>query len=88
MLEADVAIVGAGAAGLSLAHRLSRRAPGEPRLSVILLDAPPGPLRPLAAPGASGRRGPARTTRLSAPSGGDCGRAPPRAGSSSTTSRP
>ncbi|WP_215452676.1 lycopene cyclase family protein [Streptomyces sp. ATCC 21386] len=46
MLEADVAIVGAGAAGLSLAHRLSRRAPGEPRLSVILLDAPPGPLRP------------------------------------------
>ncbi|ULR55451.1 lycopene cyclase family protein [Streptomyces deccanensis] len=46
MLEADVAIVGAGAAGLSLAHRLSRRAPGAPRLSVILLDAPPGPLRP------------------------------------------
>lgn len=46
MLEADVVIVGAGAAGLSLAHRLSRRAPGEPRLSVILVDAPPGPLRP------------------------------------------
>lgn len=46
MLEADVAIVGAGAAGLSLAHRLCRRAPGARRLSVILLDAPPGPLRP------------------------------------------
>lgn len=46
MLEADVAIVGAGAAGLSLAHRLSRTAPGSRRLSVILLDAPPGPLRP------------------------------------------
>ncbi|MFF5361866.1 lycopene cyclase family protein [Streptomyces scabiei] len=46
MLEADVAIVGAGAAGLSLAHRLSRPAPGGPRLSVLLLDAPPGPSRP------------------------------------------
>lgn len=45
MLEADVAIVGAGAAGLSLAHRLSRTAPGSRRLSVILMDAPPGPLR-------------------------------------------
>lgn len=46
MLETDVAIVGAGAAGLSLAHRLARRAPGARRLSVLLLDAPPGPLRP------------------------------------------
>ncbi|MDT0566131.1 lycopene cyclase family protein [Streptomyces sp. DSM 3412] len=46
MLEADVVIVGAGAAGLSLAHRLSRRAPGAPRMSVVLVDAPPGPLRP------------------------------------------
>ncbi|MDX3710431.1 lycopene cyclase family protein [Streptomyces europaeiscabiei] len=46
MLEADVAIVGAGAAGLSLAHRLSRTAPGSRHLSVILMDAPPGPLRP------------------------------------------
>ncbi|MEU1479190.1 lycopene cyclase family protein [Streptomyces sp. NPDC005760] len=46
MHEADVAIIGAGAAGLSLAHRLSRPAPGTRRLSVVLLDAPPGPLRP------------------------------------------
>ncbi|MFJ2398179.1 lycopene cyclase family protein [Streptomyces sp. NPDC087843] len=46
MLEADVAIVGAGAAGLSLAHRLSCPAPGARRLSVLLLNAPPGPLRP------------------------------------------
>ncbi|MFE7762511.1 lycopene cyclase family protein [Streptomyces sp. NPDC057438] len=46
MLKADVAIVGAGAAGLSLAHRLSRGTPGDRRLSVLLMDAPPGPLRP------------------------------------------
>ncbi|WP_371667287.1 lycopene cyclase family protein [Streptomyces sp. NBC_00289] len=46
MLEADVAIVGAGAAGLSLAHRLACPAPGTRRLSVLLVDAPPGPLRP------------------------------------------
>jgi lycopene beta-cyclase len=46
VLEADVAVVGAGAAGLSLAHRLSRRAPGERRVSVVLVEAPPGPLRP------------------------------------------
>ncbi|MFD9007035.1 lycopene cyclase family protein [Streptomyces sp. NPDC059582] len=46
MLEADVAIVGAGAAGLSLAHLLSHRAPGRRRLSVLLVNAPPGPLRP------------------------------------------
>ncbi|MFF3504584.1 lycopene cyclase family protein [Streptomyces sp. NPDC003247] len=46
MLEAEVAIVGAGAAGLSLAHRLTRPVPGAGRLSVVLVDAPPGPLRP------------------------------------------
>lgn len=46
MLEADVAIVGAGAAGLSLAHRLAGGAPGPRGPSVVLLDAPPGPLRP------------------------------------------
>jgi lycopene beta-cyclase len=46
MQEADVAIIGAGAAGLSLAHRLSRPAPGAQNLSVVLVDAPPGPLRP------------------------------------------
>ncbi|OIK29251.1 lycopene cyclase family protein [Streptomyces malaysiense] len=46
MHEADVAIIGAGAAGLSLAHRLSCPAPGARGPSVVLLDAPPGPLRP------------------------------------------
>ncbi|MDR6975997.1 lycopene beta-cyclase [Streptomyces sp. 3330] len=46
MSEADVAIVGAGAAGLTLAHRLSSPAPGARRLSVLLVDAPAGPLRP------------------------------------------
>ncbi|MFI5976070.1 lycopene cyclase family protein [Streptomyces sp. NPDC051452] len=46
MREADVAVVGAGAAGLSLAHRLSGHVPGRRTPSVILLDAPPGPLRP------------------------------------------
>ncbi|MFJ1568640.1 lycopene cyclase family protein [Streptomyces erythrochromogenes] len=44
MLKADVAIIGAGAAGLSLAHRLNGH--GAPAPSVILVDAPPGPLRP------------------------------------------
>ncbi|GGW97755.1 lycopene cyclase [Streptomyces malachitofuscus] len=46
VLDAEVAIVGAGAAGLSLAHRLSRTVPGTPAPSVVLVDAPPGPLRP------------------------------------------
>ncbi|MFD6529877.1 lycopene cyclase family protein [Streptomyces sp. NPDC060184] len=45
MPYADVVIVGAGAAGLSLAYRLC--APGaRVGLSVLLVDAPPGPLRP------------------------------------------
>ncbi|MDF3301534.1 lycopene cyclase family protein [Streptomyces tropicalis] len=46
VVETDVAIVGAGAAGLSLAHRLARRPPGPRRPSVALVTAPPGPLRP------------------------------------------
>ncbi|MEW1871419.1 lycopene cyclase family protein [Streptomyces caelestis] len=46
MLDAEVAIVGAGAAGLSLAHRLSRTAPDSRAPAVVLVDAPPGPLRP------------------------------------------
>ncbi|MFG1811619.1 lycopene cyclase family protein [Streptomyces sp. NPDC049040] len=46
MPDADVVIVGAGAAGLSLAHRLCAPAPGASRPSVVLVDAPPGPLRP------------------------------------------
>ncbi|WP_030769931.1 lycopene cyclase family protein [Streptomyces sp. NRRL F-2664] len=46
MLKADVAVIGAGAAGLSLAHRLSGEVPGALTPSVVLVDAPPGPLRP------------------------------------------
>lgn len=46
MLDAEVAIVGAGAAGLSLAHRLAKTAPGTRSPSAVLVDAPPGPLRP------------------------------------------
>ncbi|WKV75889.1 lycopene cyclase family protein [Streptomyces sp. PCS3-D2] len=44
MLKADVAVIGAGAAGLSLAHRLNGH--GGPAPSVVLIDPPPGPLRP------------------------------------------
>ncbi|WP_411083329.1 FAD-dependent oxidoreductase [Streptomyces sp. cmx-18-6] len=43
MPDPDVVIVGAGAAGLSLAYHLC--APGGVPLSVVLVDAPPGPLR-------------------------------------------
>ncbi len=46
MLDADVAVIGAGAAGLSLAHRLSGHDSGARTPSVLLVDAPPGPLRP------------------------------------------
>ncbi|MFD9080122.1 lycopene cyclase family protein [Streptomyces erythrochromogenes] len=46
MLKADVAVIGAGAAGLSLAHRLSGHASGARFPSVLVVDAPPGPLRP------------------------------------------
>ncbi|MCH0564198.1 MULTISPECIES: lycopene cyclase family protein [unclassified Streptomyces] len=46
MPETEVAVVGAGAAGLSLAHRLADRVPGTRTPSVVLVDAPPGPLRP------------------------------------------
>ncbi|MET9764620.1 lycopene cyclase family protein [Streptomyces sp. NPDC006372] len=44
-LEADVAVVGAGAAGLSLALRLARPPAGARRLDTVLLAAPPGPAR-------------------------------------------
>ncbi|MFI7311869.1 lycopene cyclase family protein [Streptomyces hygroscopicus] len=46
MREADIVVVGAGAAGLALADRLTR--PGGPRPvpSVVLVSAPPGPARP------------------------------------------
>ncbi|MFH0520025.1 lycopene cyclase family protein [Streptomyces sp. M41] len=46
MLETDVAVVGAGAAGLSLAHRLSGHLTAMRTPSVVLVEAPPGPLRP------------------------------------------
>ncbi|MEU5895248.1 lycopene cyclase family protein [Streptomyces venezuelae] len=46
MQDADIAIVGAGAAGLSLAHRLAVDRPGGPMPSVVLIDAPAGPLKP------------------------------------------
>ncbi len=46
MGDADVVIVGAGAAGLCLAHQLRSPAAGPRPPSVVLLDAPPGPLRP------------------------------------------
>ncbi|MER8115986.1 lycopene cyclase family protein [Streptomyces sp. NPDC094031] len=46
MPDTDVAVVGAGAAGLSLAHRLAGGVPGLRTPSVVLVDAPPGPLRP------------------------------------------
>lgn len=46
-LDTDIVIVGAGAAGLSLAHRLSPAdACGAPGVSVTLVGPPPGPLRP------------------------------------------
>ncbi|MFF0586971.1 lycopene cyclase family protein [Streptomyces sp. NPDC003781] len=46
MLDADIVVVGAGAAGLCLAHRLpARESPGAVS-SVVLVDPPPGPLRP------------------------------------------
>ncbi|OQR63123.1 lycopene cyclase [Streptomyces maremycinicus] len=60
MSEADVAIVGAGAAGLTLAHRLSTPAPGARRLSVLLVEAPAGPLRPPRRTWCFWERGPGR----------------------------
>lgn len=46
MPDADVVIVGAGAAGLSLAHRLCAPSAEPHRPTVVLVDAPSGPLRP------------------------------------------
>ncbi|MGW7251799.1 lycopene cyclase family protein [Streptomyces decoyicus] len=46
MQDADAVIVGAGAAGLSLAYRLCEPAAGARRLRVLLVDAPRGPLTP------------------------------------------
>ncbi|MET9467742.1 lycopene cyclase family protein [Streptomyces sp. NPDC006544] len=45
--DADVTVVGAGAAGLSLAVGLVETTPrGRPAATVIVVEAPPGPLRP------------------------------------------
>ncbi|WP_043405373.1 MULTISPECIES: lycopene cyclase family protein [Streptomyces] len=44
-LKADVAVVGAGAAGLSLAVRLARPPTGAEPPRTVLLAAPPGPVR-------------------------------------------
>ncbi|WP_344362354.1 lycopene cyclase family protein [Streptomyces gobitricini] len=49
MVDTEVAIVGAGAAGLSLAHHLCAPGPGPGGRGpsrVVLVDAPAGPLRP------------------------------------------
>lgn len=45
MPQRDIVIVGAGAAGLTLAHELGAPTDGSP-VSVVLVNAPPGPLRP------------------------------------------
>ena len=48
MRRVEVAIIGAGAAGLSLADRLAGRLAGgrRPVSSVLVIEAPPGPIRP------------------------------------------
>lgn len=46
MTGVDIAVVGAGAAGLALTDALVSRAPDGAVPSVTLLEAPPGPLRP------------------------------------------
>ncbi|WP_079194229.1 lycopene cyclase family protein [Streptomyces sp. CB02923] len=46
MYDTEVAVVGGGAAGLSLAHRLCDAPAGVRRPEVTVVDAPPGPLRP------------------------------------------
>ncbi|WP_432009885.1 lycopene cyclase family protein [Streptomyces cucumeris] len=45
-IHGDIVIVGAGAAGLSLAYRLCAQPWDAPSPQVTLVDAPPGPLRP------------------------------------------
>ncbi|MFF0740335.1 lycopene cyclase family protein [Streptomyces sp. NPDC004111] len=44
--DTEIAVIGAGAAGLSLADRLCAPDAGRRRPELTLIDAPPGPLRP------------------------------------------
>ncbi|GAA4799294.1 lycopene cyclase family protein [Streptomyces ziwulingensis] len=63
MLDADIVIVGAGAAGLSLAHRLPAAGPdraGRPVPSVALVSPPAGPLCPPRRTWCFWERGPGR----------------------------
>ncbi|MFC8127128.1 lycopene cyclase family protein [Streptomyces sp. NPDC057302] len=46
MHDTEIAIVGAGAAGLSLAYRLCAATPNRDIPTITLIDAPQGPLRP------------------------------------------
>ncbi|MCG8968073.1 lycopene cyclase family protein [Streptomyces sp. CL12-4] len=46
MVDADIVVVGAGAAGLSLAHRLPAGTSRRPAPSVVLIEPPAGALRP------------------------------------------
>ncbi|MGW6055469.1 lycopene cyclase family protein [Streptomyces sp. NPDC055189] len=46
MHDTQIAIIGAGAAGLSLAYHLSAATASRPPPSLVLIDAPQGPLRP------------------------------------------
>jgi lycopene beta-cyclase len=45
MYDAEIAIVGAGASGLSLAYRLGAYHSGRATPSIVLIEAPPGPVR-------------------------------------------
>ncbi|NEE24864.1 lycopene cyclase, partial [Streptomyces sp. SID7982] len=45
-MDAEIVIVGAGAAGLSLAHHLCAPPPGARAPSVALVEPPPGPRSP------------------------------------------
>ncbi|MER7056361.1 MULTISPECIES: lycopene cyclase family protein [unclassified Streptomyces] len=45
MVDADIVVVGAGAAGLSLVHRLPAGTPRAAAPTAVLVDPPPGPLR-------------------------------------------
>ncbi|MHB9757392.1 lycopene cyclase family protein [Streptomyces sp. BYX5S] len=59
-MRSDVVIIGAGAAGLSLAERLCTTPGASDALSVRLIDAPAGPLRPPARTWCFWEQGPGR----------------------------